>query len=146
VVRAELCEVGDEKRPAAWALVNASCDGEVLCTGMADRQGRLALLFAYPEPKTKHLHDPSPLPLIIESEWHISLEVFYRQRDAAMKEPPARPNLRDVIEQMQASLPHRGRLLKSMSPLTELPIQHLQFGRELILKSTGSSRLFVEPA
>ena len=50
--------------PAAWAVLEAHVPGRPVVRGIADAQGRIALIFAYPEPVTNVLESPpvsSPL-------------------------------------------------------------------------------------
>jgi len=56
VIRAELHDIDeyDDRThtyaPAAWAVLEAYYDGEFMARGVADQQGRLVLIFPYPEP------------------------------------------------------------------------------------------------
>ena len=140
VVRAQLRIAGTGK-PAAWAIVRVDCEGERVCTGLSDREGRVALMFAYPEPLPKHLAappppPPPPPPAVAQKEWTIALEARYTPR--ADDEPvPHVESLERILAQ-----PVRA-LLKSVSPDVELPVQTLKLGSELVVHSAGSSFLFI---
>lgn len=141
VVRAQL-RIAGTRRPAAWALLRIECEGERLCTGVADREGRVAMMFAYPEPLPKHVAPPPPPPpppappAVPQKAWTIALEARYAPR--APDEPVAE------IEDLERILAQPAQaLLGSVAPDVELPAQTLKLGSELVVHSTGSSFLFV---
>ena len=158
VVRAELREwqpgSSHEGRPAAWAVLEARLSGRLLARGFADEQGRVALIFPYPEPVTHTLSSPpanSPppetAPQLRDQEWAIEFTALYAPLVA---DRGSFADLNDILTQRSASLwsdTERGR------PLTEAT---LQFGRELVLRSRDfaadpiegepTSVLFITPA
>jgi hypothetical protein len=141
VVRAHLWDAVDDS-PAAWAMVEVQSEGQAPIRAVADEQGRVAVIFPYPEPPSRSLTSPlgSPLGseprLLMEQIWSLRLQVFYSPR----KPPPPVPLLEDVLHQAPATP------LSSLSPLAPLPEVRLVFGQELIVKSQFRSGLLVIPA
>lgn len=162
VLRADLWDASNDL-PAAWAVVEAYIDSQLITRGMADDQGRLALIFPQPAPRRFTASSPpgitSPpgatgLPLT-EQTWSINLRALYERTDPPPLlpgefEPEQQfPNLRATLSQPEATLwadPERTTPLGTVS---------LSYGRELILKSrpplsmslpTRQSVLFITPA
>jgi hypothetical protein len=140
VLRAELREA-ESGAPAAWALLKAFIDGVEVATGLADAQGRVALIFPYPEPKRPPL--TSPPPAIGEPVWNVDLQAYYLPQNPV----PSQPELNTVF----AQLAHPRRLLDTLSPPVELPAQTLGYHREVIVRSQAASvppspYLFIETA
>jgi hypothetical protein len=95
--------------PAAWAVLTAHVPGRPVVRGIADAQGRVVLIFAYPEPITNVLASPpSASPLsppaggtsLREQSWSLTLEAAYTPWDPV----PAVPNLDDLLAQSPAQL------------------------------------------
>src|SRR5262245_27597003 len=148
--------------PAAWAVLEARLGGRRLARGVADDQGRVALIFPYPEPVFDELSSPlgarpfaSPGadgPSLREQEWIIELDASYgRLRPAPpSSEAPALPALDSFLTQPPADLWEDS---ERHQPLLSAP---LRFGQELILRSKtfnpapGPARyesvLFITPA
>src|SRR5216684_5469045 len=65
-------------RPAAWAVLEVWAGGAPAYRGVADQDGRVAVLFAYPEPP---LHAASPPPggsrALSHQTWPLTLTVRY---------------------------------------------------------------------
>jgi hypothetical protein len=136
VVRAQLRIAGTDTA-VAWALVHAYCQGQRVCTGMSDREGRVALIFAFPEPQPKHLQRSSPPQSLVEKTWKVALEARYTPRAATDPIPK--------IESLERILSQEARpLLQSVSPAVALPEQNLELGAELVVHSAQSSFLFVQ--
>jgi hypothetical protein len=143
-VSADLWDV-EAGRPAAWAVLEVWTGGVHAYRGVADQDGRVAVLFAYPEPP---LHQTSPPPggsrALSHQTWPLTLSVRYAPAsmsppapDPASGEPP---DLCAVLTQPEATL------LGADSPATPLGSQLLAFGTELPLKTLGHSELHVLPA
>jgi hypothetical protein len=121
VVYAQLRESGAE-RAAAWALLTASIDGEVRGLGLADREGRVAVMFPYPEPPRMSLS--SPPQARSEFHWQVELHAYYR-----IASPPAAvPGIADlgmVLSQLELA-PRKplGSTLSPASPLSALPLEY----------------------
>ena len=86
--------------PAAWALVTATVDGLANVRGIADAQGRVALIFAYPGPLGGGSSGLTGVPLTKQT-WPVTLEVRYAP---AVGKAPARAKLPDVLTQASGSL------------------------------------------
>lgn len=144
VVRADLVDT-ESGAAAAWAMLEARLGGALLARGLADRQGRVALIFPYPDLQSSALVSP-PLaalvsppfagPTLKEQRWVIELKAFYLPQNPA----PAKPDLQVVLAQPPATLWKRQNEV-------ELEETILTFGRELILKSENAqaSALLVTP-
>ena len=134
--------------PAAWAVLAAHVPGQPIVRGIADAQGRVALIFAYPELVTNVLASPplaSPLSppeggtALRQQAWSITLQAAYEPQDPI----PALPNLDKVLAQPLA------RLWDDFER-TELTQVTLRFGQELIVYSRDAggvrqSKLFITP-
>jgi hypothetical protein len=121
VVYAQLRESGTD-RAAAWALLTASIGGEVRGLGLADTEGRVAVMFPYPEPPRMALS--SPPAARSEFHWQVELEAHCR-----VTSPPAAPpeiaDLGSVLSQLD--LPPRALLGSTLSPplpLSALPLEY----------------------
>jgi len=127
-VRAELRDA-QSGTPAAFAMVVVMLDGRELGRSFADRNGRIAVIFAYPEPLWTS-------PLSSERwSWPVQISAFYRPGSHTEKTP----SLCDVLTQPAAQLLGEG------SPPTPLPDPLLEWGRELVLRTSASPYLLVEP-
>jgi hypothetical protein len=78
VVRAELWDALAE-RPAAWAVVDVFSAGGTtpLLRGIADAAGRVALMFAYPEPLDGGLGSPPAALPLSQQAWPLTLSARY---------------------------------------------------------------------
>ena len=142
---ADLWDV-EADRPAAWAVLEVSTGGVHAFRGVADEQGRVIVLFAYPEPPL-HTASPPPPPgsrALTNQTWPVTVGVRYAP--AAMSPPspdPASgepPDLCAVLTQTEATV------LAADSPVTPLGSQLLAFGTDLRLRTPGHSELHVLPA
>jgi hypothetical protein len=130
VLRAELADAASG-RPAAWAMVAAEYRGSELGRGLADREGRLLLAFAYPEPERRPRRSPPEPPEEgALMRWEVGLRAFYDRGLAAQ----AFPDYCALLSQPAA------RLLEG-SPPQPLEAASIVLGRELVLP-----RLLIEPA
>ena len=133
VLRAELYEAPSQEindvritKPAAWAMLEARSGGRLLSRGIADEQGRVALIFAYPAPhdSISSLSSSPPGAFIaglpfLQQEWTIQLQAYYEP--TALSSPPAPfsplqpsgfsskaetsvPNLSNILEQSPVNL------------------------------------------
>jgi hypothetical protein len=128
VVRAELREVARD-RPAAWALVEATYfSGGVRRTahGLADDQGRLLMMFPYPEGHRRVFNGSPPGDSrgIWQQKWTIDLSVFH---DSVNNPEPVADYARRLNQLRMAAWKGRQSLPALLGP------QELQFGRDLDL-------------
>ncbi|WP_457353992.1 hypothetical protein [Roseateles sp. P5_D6] len=110
-------------RPAAWALLGVRIEGQRCGLGLADEQGRVAVMFPYPEPARRALS--SPPEARNDFSWPVELDVFWSQ--ASPPAPvPAIADLADVLAQLNTpgsvddlvSSPTASRRLAYRVPLT----------------------------
>jgi hypothetical protein len=135
--------------PAAWALVEASYEGQLLGRGIADERGCVNLIFAYPPPV-----DFEPLsPLITgaaiwQQQWTLQLRIGY----APATTKPDVLDLCPVLEQLAAGPANVWSVWTGpggTQPMTEAV---LKYGQSLILRSLDATsgnplpQLFVTPA
>jgi hypothetical protein len=143
VVRAELHDCFND-RPAAWALLEVTPPVGPPVRGLADRLGRTAVILPYPEPIPAVTHSPlSGQRSLSMQTWPLSLAVRYGPVLTSQPPPdPAEgppPDLATVLGQPPATL------LASLSPLAPYTTATLEFGRELVVRSTGLPTLLVAP-
>jgi hypothetical protein len=130
--------------PAAWAVLEVTPAGAPTARGIADEQGRVVVLLAYPEPHWPGSSPPPGSRALAAQTWSLQLGVRY---DPAGASPPlphpasgVAPDLCAVLGQGAATL------LEALSPATPLTGATLAFGRQLTLRTPGSSVLLVSPA
>ena len=141
VVRADLWDAVGEA-PANGALLEVTAPGLAPVLGMADEQGRVAVMLPYPEPPNPLVTLGSPLassplaasPLagsakpLTQQEWTVGLRAYYERR------PPADfPDLATALRQRQANLWADSARLR---PLTDAT---LMFGQELIVRTDANT-------
>jgi len=142
VIRAELWDAVTES-PAAGAMLEAVLPASSPVRGLADREGRVAVIFPYPEPPPETFASPPASPphgagmSMFSQAWDVELRAYYAPRLPT----PAIPDLCDALMQPEATL-------RAESTSTQsLGTQVLHFGRELIIRSAGAvnGRLLVAP-
>jgi hypothetical protein len=144
VVRAQIEELGT-KKPAAGALleIEASSAGmpATRARGFADNEGRVVVMFPYPElapPPSQRLSPPADGQSLSSRQWSVRARIFW-------KPTPAGDRLPDICALLNEQ-PER-ELVGTISPLEPLPVQTLRYGQELVLRSEESlSVLFINPA
>jgi len=145
VVRAQLRELGTE-RPAAWSLLTVSIDSIVRGIGLADRAGRVAILFPYPERSRPVL--TSPPSATNDFRWSIELAAFYVPRPLNTPIPEI-PDLADLVNQLNSP---RTLFYSTVSPQQALPALPLEYRVPLTVRTEitaterPSSYLFVNTA
>jgi hypothetical protein len=127
-------------RPASWAMLEASYDGELVARGFADRDGRIALPFPYPQIAPSVFSPPgSPLfgnrPPLVDQSWTLDLHAFYTPWDPV----PEIPDLCQIFAQSPV------RLMETLSPDSPMTDILLLYGEKLILKSASQSFVWVMP-
>jgi hypothetical protein len=98
--------------------------------GVADREGRVAVLLPYPEPTPAPARPSSPPypggTLLLDQEWPVRISVFFEPEMPA----PAVPNLRRTLEQLPAMAS-----IEDAAGTRPLGEQVLRYGQELIVRS-----------
>jgi hypothetical protein len=144
VVRAQIAEFGTN-RPAAGALLEIEASSANMSAtrsrGLADNQGRVAVVFPYPElapPSSQRLSPPDGGQSLSSRGWSVSVRIFWGPVSVGDEIPDICRILSDQPERQP---------LGTISPLGPLPVQTLRYGRELVLRSEESlSVLFINPA
>ena len=129
VVRAELWDA-IAKAPAAWAMLEVSLGGARLGRGVADDEGRVAVVFPYPEPPL--LPAPAGSPVLsppYEPQWTLDVRAFYLPTAT----PPKRPDLQPTLNQPPATL--WSDALRT-APLTQTTLRQ---GHETVLKTSPAA-------
>jgi hypothetical protein len=132
VVRTELMVLKPgrgELVPASWAVLEVHVAGQAPARGIADRQGRVAVIVPYPELAARPMRAASPpnassQPLW-EQEWTVRLAAFYD----AVAPPPIAPDLCRTLAQRAAPL------WSDVQASRPLPTQVLRYGEELIVRN-----------
>lgn len=162
VIRAELQQI--DGVPASWAVLEARFDGNLVARGIADRDGRIALIFPALSPQSNPFVSPPATATRIslaEQKWLLDLTIKY-EPNIFRTSPPVLsgdgeeetfPDLRLVLAQAE------GTLWADAGQTEEYETAELYFGKELILRSRAaqllsppdtetvySSVLFVSPA
>jgi hypothetical protein len=135
VVRAELHEFATEQ-PAAWAFVEAqySSGGSTrTACGLADDQGRVVLMFPYPEGQRRPLGGSPPtngVSGLTQQSWELDMLFFYQPLSASphsTSEPEEAADYAFRLAQPQVSAS------RGDSPLVPLNEATLYFSQELNL-------------
>ena len=147
---------------AASAVLELYDDQQFIARGIADAQGRIAILFPYPAPRSFSPTSPlstfgSPAvatgPPLTEQIWMLRVRAFYARPDqtvSILRDKETLPDLRAILSQPEAVLwADESRT----EPLEEAAVQ---YGQSLILNSRPSSMsppaktqgsvLFITPA
>jgi hypothetical protein len=142
VIRAELrqwrADPNHEGDAARWAVVEARIGARRIARGVADEKGRVALIFAYPEPVTHALGSPPAIsppgaegPSLRDQQWTLELSASFDKLSPAPPFPgaPALPELSDVLGQSPATLWADSLRNEVLSEVV------LSFGQELVVRS-----------
>ena len=119
-----------ELQPASWAVLEVQVGTTPPVRGLADREGRIAILLPYPEPTPARARPASPpypaaTPLHTQT-WPVRLTAFYEAAAPA----PLIPDLRRTLEQAPAML-----WTQDAGGRRPLGDQVLRYGEELIVRS-----------
>jgi hypothetical protein len=117
----------DTGGPASWARLDVVLPDGTVARGVADGEGRVAVLFPHPEPP------PSMTVPLTGTSWLVGLRAWFgaggSRRAVAGRATP--PELCDVLHQRPARL--------RADAHAELVEASLFFGRELVLRTAGLS-------
>jgi hypothetical protein len=138
MVRASVREAVDpSSKPAAWALLQASVSGKRVARGIADEEGRVVMIFPYPDPAEFSPGSPATRQRSLRDQsWELEISAFYVRKDPSVKIH----NLCDLLNQPPAVLWDDAARTKPLSSKT------LQYGEELTLKSASLSDLLISVA
>jgi hypothetical protein len=140
VVRARLLYEAD-RAPAAYAALEVvPRAGAAPVRGIADERGEVAVMFPYPQPAGFVGSPPAGTKRpLASSTWTITVDAF-APRVGSPPEEGELPDLCTFLDQSPATL------LTAASPPTELAEATLEYGRELVLRSSPEHpELLVRP-
>ena len=116
--------------PASWAVLEVQVGSLPPVRGLADREGRVAVMLPYPEPTPPPARPASPPypggTSLGNQEWPVRLTVFFEPATPT----PAVPNLRRTLDQLPAIAS-----IEDASGVRPLGDQVLRYGQELIVRS-----------
>lgn len=144
-VRGELFAIAADK-PAAHALVRITTEDGFSWFGLADEQGRFAAVMPYPTlidgiGGSPTANNRKPL---YEQTWNLAIEVLFEPTHLQELPGSRMKDYKSILNQSQAQIwpisPKKGGL-----PIANQHVQ-LEFGKEVILKTAGLSKLLVSPA
>jgi len=163
VIRAELRQT--DERPASSSVLEARFNGSLVARGIADREGRVALIFPTLAPQNNPIASSPPAAAtrasLSEQKWILNLTVKYQPSIFQSSPPISAETDEEVLPDLRLVLAQaNGRLWADSGQTEEYRTAVLQLGVELILRSraTGitspmldstaafSSFLFVSPA
>jgi hypothetical protein len=138
VVRADLRDAATD-RPVAWALASVVYRGATLGRAVSDADGRLTLVFPFPELATPRIvASPAPAtPPTLRSmaTWDVSLHIT---------SSPAVSNS-TVPEFCALHAQATARVLAARSPTIDLTDISIGLGRETVVRSAGERHLYLVP-
>ncbi|MCD9185034.1 MAG: hypothetical protein LUM44_01265 [Pyrinomonadaceae bacterium] len=147
VIRASLFET-DEK-PASFAVLEARFEGNLIARGIADGNGRIALIFPSLSPQNNPIVSPPAQATRIslaEQKWDLDLtlkyqpNVFVSSPSASVSDEEKLPDLKLVLAQAKATL------WANTEKTEEFTTAVLRFGKELILRSRPAGVVSPMPA
>lgn len=164
VLRADLWEAAGDSA-ASWAVMEATLNDQIIARGIADEQGRIALIFPYPAPRPFSISSPPASPLgsppaatsapLTEQVWPIGLRAFYTRERPVLSPPNPLPTLPELPE-LRFTLSQPEATIWADAAISEpLLAASLRYGHELVLQSQAAtsppsqarqSVLFITPA
>jgi hypothetical protein len=138
VVYAQLRETGSE-RPAAWSLLGVSIDGVTRGLGLADAEGRVAVMFPYPEPPRRSL--ASPPEARNDFTWQVALTAFW----SSGSPPRPVPDIADLADVFASLASPRNVIESTVSPAAPLRLTYRQplTARTAGMPGANASFLFI---
>jgi hypothetical protein len=135
-VRAELHDTRTGE-PAAWALLEVTAPKLPPALGLADRRGSVVVMLPYPEPTSPGAGSPPSHPRrsLSDEKWTVEVRAF----SSAFPPDPV-PDLCTILRQPAAAL------VASDSPPAPLTQATLEFGRELVVRTSEQPTLGITPS
>lgn len=133
-------------QPAAQAVVRVTTEDEFSWFGLADTQGRFAALMPYPTLIDGIGGSPSAINRkhLYEQTWNLTIEVLYEPTQLQQLPNSIMKDYHSILNQRQADIwpisPDDGG-----QPAVNQIVQ-LNFGKDVILKTEGLSKLLISPA
>ena len=160
VIRAELRET--EEKAASYAVLEARFNANLIARGVADRDGRIVLMFPSLAPPNNPLSSPPNATRVslADQKWNIDLTLKYEPKIFQASPPSTETEVEDLPDLRLVLAQKSGKLWANAEKTENLTTAVLQNGRELILRSRAkpilspsppaetvlSSYLFVSPA
>lgn len=140
IIRAELRQI--DRSPASSAVLEARFNGKLIARGIADREGRVALMFPTPAPTSNPIASPpanaAPTSLA-EQKWILNLTVKYQPSVFQFSPPLVAETDEEVTPDLRLALAQaNGRLWADVEQTEEFQTAVLQLGKELILRSRAT--------
>jgi hypothetical protein len=130
-VRATLVEEFDQTTPAAYARLEVTPPAGPTAVGIADERGEVLVCLPYPAPAGALGSPPaSQRRPLSRASWTVGLAVFAPAAALSPPATPALPSLETFSDQAPASL------VSATSPPTVRTAGTLEYGRELVLRSS----------
>lgn len=135
-VRAELRDTRTGE-PAAWSLLEVTAPSLPPALGLADRRGSVVVMLPYPEPATPGAASPPSHPRrsLSDETWTVEIRAF-----SSTFAPDPVPDLCTILRQPPAAL------VSSDSPAAPLTQATLEFGRELVVRTSAQPTLGITPS
>jgi len=162
VIRAELRE--SLEKAASFAVLEARFNGSLIARGIADRDGRIVLMFPALSPQNNPFTSPpsdATRISLADQKWNLDLTLKYEPRIFQTSPPLSTATDEEVLPDLRLVLAQAtGRLWADAEKTESLSTAVLQIGKDLILRSRAapllspmppvetvfSSYLFVSPA
>jgi hypothetical protein len=149
VIRGELVDF-ETGQPAAHAVLKVHAPDERIWYGLADEMGRFGVFMTYPTIEGIFVGSPRMFigkPLN-EQNWDLVVEVLYAPNTLEGLPHTELPNYLSILRQKPARIwqesPGEGSPGGAGSDVSELAVT-LEFGKELILRTDGKSKLAISP-
>lgn len=139
-IRADLWDKVSEQ-PASWAVLEARLDNQLMARGVADADGKIALIFPYPAPQSNPFLSPPVLggAALTEQVWDMELTARYAPRNVVTSPPQSPPGDDAALPDLQTTLTQPlATLWADAGGVEELIEISLRYGEELILRSRAA--------
>lgn len=147
VIRAELRE--SDQQPAAFAVLEARFDGNLIARGIADRDGRIVLMFPALLPPGNPLTSPpnATREVLADQNWNLDLTLKYEPRIFQTSPPLSTESEEAALPDLRLALAQQSGTLWSDAEKNDIfSTAVLRFGRESILRSRAAPILSPNPA
>ena len=136
VVRAQMRDA-DSGRVAAWALLGLEIGGEPVGLGLADREGRVAVHFPYPEPPRTPLS--SPPEARSDFRWIVGLTAYASSSSPPVPaaDAPGIPDLADVLAQLASPRAVVDAIASPVSPMPPVSPRRLEYRMPMTARTEG---------
>ena len=147
-IRAELRDSGE--KPASFAVLEARFNGNLIARGIADRDGKIVLMFPALSPQNNPFTSPpsdATRITLAEQKWNLDLILKYDPGIFQASPPATVESGEEVLPDLRLVLAQANGTLWANAEKTEtLTTAVLQIGRESILRSRAGQILSPAPA